>query len=78
MQVFFARFRREPVNSAAHARSCSTASRKCAFLAGSWAGCLGDLCNFWVEQLTDARVCANSGLNSPAGENCAIPAGSFD
>ena len=65
-----------PVNSTALARGCSTARRKCAFLAGSWAGCQGDFRNFLAEQLTVAQICANSGLSSLVGEICANLAGS--
>ena len=46
--------------------------RKYAFLAGRWADCLGDLCNFWAEQLTAAQDSAIPRLSSPAGKNCAI------
>ena len=64
MQVYFVQSRRELVNSATHARDYSTAVEKCAFLARSWAGCLGDLHNFLAEQLTAAQICTNNGLNS--------------
>jgi len=64
MQVCFAQSQREPVNSVAHARDYLTAGEKCAFLAGSWDECPGDLRNFWVEQLIAAQICANPGLNN--------------
>jgi len=44
----------ETVNSVAHARCCSTAGRKCGFLAGRYVGCLEDFHNLWAEQLTAA------------------------
>ena len=40
-------------------------------MAGSWAGFLGDLHNFWVEQLTAAQICENPGLNNPLMGNIA-------
>ena len=52
--------------------------KKCAFLAGSWAGYPGDLHNFLVEQLSPTKMCTNSGLSNSAGESCTIPTGSVD
>jgi len=72
MKVCFPQPQREPINSVAHARSYSTAGRKCAFMVGIWAGCSEDLHNFWVEKLTPSYICENSGLSSLAGKDCAI------
>lgn len=72
MQVKFSWSWVELVKPTAHARACSTAGRKCAFLEGSWADCPGDLRNLWAEQLIVAQDCTILGLSSPAGRNCAI------
>lgn len=64
MQVCFAHSRRESVNSAAHARDCSTVGEKFAFMARSWASHPWDLHNFLPEQLIATQICINSRLNS--------------
>ena len=78
MQVKFPWSWEELVNPTTHARGFSTSRRKCAFLDGSWVGCLGDLYNFWVEQLIATQICANYGLRNLVGEFCTNPTGSVD
>ena len=72
---WFSQSQRETINSVAHERDCSTIGEKCAFLAWSQAGCVGDLRNFWAEQLTATHICTNSGLSNLVGEICANPSG---
>jgi len=76
MHVYFSQSWREPVKSVADARDCSTAREKCAFLAGSSVSCLGELCNFLVEQLTSAQIYTSSKLSILSGKIWANPTGS--
>jgi len=67
MQVKFPLSRVELVKASAYARGYSTAGRKCAFLDGIWVGFLGDLRNFWAEQLTTAQYYIIPGLSTLLG-----------
>lgn len=60
------------INSATHATICLARRTKCAFMGGSWVGCLEGLHILWVEQLTTTQNCTISRLSSPLGRNSAI------
>ena len=72
MQVKLSWSRVELVKESTYARGYLIARRKYAFLDGISVDFLGDLCNFWAEQLTITQDYVIPGLSSPVGKNCPI------